>query len=339
MRDRTGEDAAARWAKLAAALLGVVLFAAVLDGVDLAGALRLVGALGASILLVFLVAFLAFAADALSWLAVAPGLRFAAPDAVRIAAARLVGDMLNAVTPLAGVGGEPAKALILVRRLGVDPHGAIASVLVARTTILLAYVPFFGVGVALMAASPLPGSYAAAAGAGFALYTAAIVGFLLAQRYGLASRLGRLLGRIPIAARIERAAAGVAAVEAELAALYVSAPARLSGSLALAFAGWVLGAAELWVASDLLGHSLTFAEAWLIEAAVQFLRQATGFIPASLGVTEATLALLYAALAGDATLGVAVALVRRLRELVWIAGGLALGAHYLRGRRPEKEPR
>jgi hypothetical protein len=65
---------------------------------------------------------------------------------------------------------------------------------------------------------------------------------------------------------------------------------------------------------------------------VQLLRQATGFIPGSLGVTEGTMMLMYGSLTGDPSAGVAVALVRRLREVVWIMGGLIFGLGYLNGR-------
>jgi hypothetical protein len=71
---------------------------------------------------------------------------------------------------------------------------------------------------------------------------------------------------------------------------------------------------------------------WSIEAVVQLLRQATGFIPGSLGVTEGTMMLMYGSLTGDPSAGVAVALVRRLREVVWIMGGLIFGLGYLDNR-------
>ena len=49
------------------------------------------------------------------------------------------------------------------------------------------------------------------------------------------------------------------------------------------------------------------------------------FIPASLGATEAVMVLVYDALLGRPSLGFAVALIRRGRELLWIAWGLWLG--------------
>ena len=67
------------------------------------------------------------------------------------------------------------------------------------------------------------------------------------------------------------------------------------------------------------------SEAWLIEAVAQLVRAGFFFVPASLGVTEAAMVLVYDALTGRPSLGFAVALIRRARELLWIAWGLWLG--------------
>ncbi len=66
-------------------------------------------------------------------------------------------------------------------------------------------------------------------------------------------------------------------------------------------------------------------ETWLIETVAQLVRAGTFFIPASLGATEAAMVLVYEALVGAPSLGFAVALIRRARELLWIAWGLWLG--------------
>jgi len=57
-------------------------------------------------------------------------------------------------------------------------------------------------------------------------------------------------------------------------------------------------------------------------------RAAAFIIPGSLGATEGVFFLLYGVLTGVPTLGLAVAVVRRAREVLWIAWGLALGWAY-----------
>jgi glycosyltransferase 2 family protein len=318
------------WIKLLFTVVGVALLASVLANIEFAQVAELIGRIGWGFVFVLAVAFLAFTADVASWLAVLPGLSFSLRHGLLLWRVRLVGEMLNMVTPMAGVGGEPAKALILVKRFGLEPRESIASVLVAKTTIVLSYIPFLAIGFALAVSTALlPDDYVVAAGIGLVIYTAAIVGFFLVQRHRVASRLAVRVHRYKFASRIERILREIRAVDHELERLYVVVPRRLCGSLLLAFLGWMLGAAELLVISALLGYPLSPTNIWIIEAVVQLLRQATGFIPGSLGVTEGTMMALFGILTGDPSVGVAVALVRRLREVVWIMLGLALGFGYV----------
>jgi glycosyltransferase 2 family protein len=330
------------WIRLIFALVGAGLLASVLASIEFGQVIHLIRRIGWGFPLVLVAAFLAFTADVASWLAVLPGLPVDVRHGLLLWRVRLVGEMLNTVTPAAGVGGEPAKALILVRSFGLGPRETIASVLVAKTTILLSYIPFLAIGFALMFGMvPLPWDYVAAAGAGLAIYTTMIVAFFLVQRYRVTSRLGTRLGRLRFGARLEGLLREVRAVDDELERLYIVAPRRLWCSLALAFLGWVLGAVELFVISAVLGYPMAPTTIWTIEAVVQLLRQASGFIPGSLGVTEGTMMLMYGSLTGEPSVGVAVALVRRLRELVWIVAGLLSGWGYLDGRHrsPASGPR
>src|SRR5512143_2503133 len=160
------------WIKLISVVVGVGLLASVLASIELGQVIELLGRIGWGFLLVLVVAFFAFTADVASWLAVLPGLPVTFRHGLLLWRVRLVGEMLNAVTPAAGVGGEPAKALILVRSFGLEPRETIASVLVAKTTILLSYIPFLAIGFLVMFGMvPLSKDYVAAVGVGLALYT------------------------------------------------------------------------------------------------------------------------------------------------------------------------
>jgi uncharacterized protein (TIRG00374 family) len=319
--------------RLIFALIGAALLATVLANIELTTVAELMRHLEWRFLLVLLAALFAFTADVASWLAVLPGLPFDLRHALALWKVRLIGETLNTLTPAAGVGGEPVKAWILVRRFDLAPRQAIASVLVAKTTILLSYIPFLAIGFLLMlGADRLPADYVVAVGTGLVIYSAAIIAFFLVQRYRLASRLGTRLHRSRFGVRVERVLREIRAVDEELERLYVVAPGRLWSSLALAFFGWVLGAFELFVISAALGYPMGARDIWTIEAVAQLLRQASGFIPGSLGVTEGTMLLMYGALVGEPSVGVAVALVRRLREVVWIVGGLVCGLGYVGNR-------
>jgi hypothetical protein len=57
-------------------------------------------------------------------------------------------------------------------------------------------------------------------------------------------------------------------------------------------------------------------------------RSLTFFVPGHLGVQDGAITLIGQALTGSSEVGLAVALLRRGRELVWTAVGLAIGAWF-----------
>ena len=94
----------------------------------------------------------------------------------------------------------------------------------------------------------------------------------------------------------------------------------------LAFVNWLLGAVEIYYTLLFLGHPISWADAWIIEAVAQLVRTGTFFIPASIGAQEGAFLLVCGAITGSPTLGVSVSVVRRLREVIWIVWGFTLGS-------------
>ncbi len=82
---------------------------------------------------------------------------------------------------------------------------------------------------------------------------------------------------------------------------------------------------------------MSFKEAWIILAVAEMVRSAAFFIPGRIGAQEAGFMVVCAAVTGSPTLGLAAALVLRVREVVWIVWGLALGWATLPGLRPGHE--
>ena len=103
---------------------------------------------------------------------------------------------------------------------------------------------------------------------------------------------------------------------------------KLWWSMAWAMLNWALGALELYAIFYFIGHPITWTEAWLIESMLQLIRTVVFFIPAGLGAQEGTLMFAYAAISGNPTPGIVAALVRRFRELVWIALSLLIGSGF-----------
>jgi len=73
-----------------------------------------------------------------------------------------------------------------------------------------------------------------------------------------------------------------------------------------------------------LGHGVSFTDAFIIEAMAQLVRAATFLIPASIGAQEGVFLVMGTVLTGSPVNGVALAAVRRARELVMVLWGLAV---------------
>jgi hypothetical protein len=88
--------------------------------------------------------------------------------------------------------------------------------------------------------------------------------------------------------------------------------------------GWLLGAVEALVMLWALHVDGSMTTATVIEAVGSGVRFATFLVPASLGPFEAANAAVFAALGFGVGAGLAFSLVRRARQAVWIAIGIAV---------------
>jgi uncharacterized protein (TIRG00374 family) len=268
-----------------------------------------------------------FVIDAWTWQMTLPSVPLDARWLYRLWKVRMVGEAVNATTPAAGMGGEPVKAVLLKRRYGIGYREGAASLVLARTINVLALLVFLGVGYVLVLRAPdLPPGYRAVAGAGLAASVVGVLAFWAIQRFRITSLAGTFAARFGAARRIESVLGHVRDVDDMLVGFYTRRRGRFAAAIALGFVAWWLGALEVWFVLRVLGHPLPFGDAWIIESVAQLVRLGVFFIPATLGAQEGAFFLVGEALAGSATLGVAVGLVRRCRDLVWIAWGFALAA-------------
>ena len=243
---------------------------------------------------------------------------------------RLAGEAVNLSTPTAALGGEAVKTWLL--RDHVSLAESFASVIVAKTTITIAQGLLLLLGVVLAwTVFPADSRLLTAMEWLLALELAALAIFVLAQTRGLAAFGGRMLARF--GARRFEGHAGLGRIDRTLADFYLRQPGRLSLSIACHFVAWLLGAIETWMILSFLGTPVSLVTATVIEAFDTGIRFATFMIPGSLGALEGGYAATFAALGLGGTMGVSFSLVRRIREIVWIAVGLVAFA-FLRVPRP-----
>ena len=242
---------------------------------------------------------------------------------------RLVGEAINDVTPLGSVGGEPVKAVLLRRYYGVGYKASGASLVLATTIGCIALIVFLAGGFALVA---IDGRFSTAAktvaGTGLAVLVVANALFVAVQRYRVSSRLAGALGATRAGARVLAFLHHVEDFDERLARFHTTHRRRLTVALATGLASWYLGAFAIWCSAWLLGSPITVAEAYMVETLTQLVRTGAFFVPIGLGVQEGAFVLAFEVLTGQGALGLAVGLVKRGREIVWIVAGLATGWLY-----------
>jgi putative membrane protein len=233
---------------------------------------------------------------------------------------RIAGEAINLVTPTAALGGEAVKTWLLRDRAPVDE--TVASVVVAKTTITIAQGLFLLVGIVVAWRVGLPGGWLPGMLWLLGIEVVALGLFVLAQMRGMFAWSARLLERLRV--RRPRLADALARIDDGVARFYRREPRRLVLSIAFHFAAWLLGTVEAWLILRFLDIDVSLALATIIEAFANAIRFATFLVPASVGVLEGGYVAMFAPLGLASSVAIAFGLVRRVREVVWIALGLVI---------------
>ena len=233
-------------------------------------------------------------------------------------------ESVNGVLPVARIGGEIAAYRVLRRH--VASRAVAAASLAADVALsVLTQSAFAMLGLAMLFAAGHASGVAAALVAGIAAMLVLGGAFVMAQRSGglagvtgLADRLtrGRFAGAKTRLLRIDQA----------LGHLYLR-RADIAACLAWQFVAWMLGAGEIWLALYFLGQPHDLQQAIAIEALIQAISSAAFVVPGALGIQEAAFVLIGGALGLDASVSLALAAARRLRDVVVFIPGLVAWHH------------
>ena len=321
-----GQEGSIRVLKVAYLLLGLFLLGWVLVQTDLEAVGRGFLQMRWGIVVVLAIYFFEFLLDTAAWgLTVGRG-PLDALWVFRFWKVRMVGEAFNQVTPLATIGGEPVKAQLLKDHYAVPYRDGVTSLILAKTTVMMALLIFLAGGFGVILHSErLPGLYKQVAGYGLGAFGIGLLILFLAQRLKLFSYAGAWIPHGRMGPYLSRVLHKLSEVDDLLVNFYRSHRKRFAGAIGLSLLAWLLGLPELYVTMLFLGHPINWGETWMIESMAQLVRLGTFFIPGSLGAQEGAFYLVFGAMGMDPTLGLAVALVRRFREAVWIVWGLALG--------------
>lgn len=257
--------------------------------------------------------------DAIAWrVLVAAPEQLAILTAVRL---RWVSESVNSLLPTAAVGGDFVRAR-LATFSGMRPAIAGASVIGDVTLGLITQLVFSLLGLLLLlrvdnASRALVLSIVI----GIGTFIAVTIVLLFVLRRGIFSALARRIANFSGAARWQSFLGGAVALDSAIAALYAERRLILVSAVWRTI-GWIVGAGEIWLALQFLGHPIALGEAVLVESLVQAVRTAAFAIPAGIGAQELGFVVIAGAIGVPSPIALALALIKRARELILGVPGL-----------------
>jgi hypothetical protein len=309
---------------LGLALVGGILLVVTVRRVGWSDVQGSIAGIGWWFVVVLALGGLRFAARARAWQVCAgdAGLRFR-----RALAATLAGDALGNLTPLGLIASEPAKVFFVADRVGAV--AAVSSVAAENVFYMASVLIMLAAGAAVFVerAGLSPMLQLAAQAVLAVTLLAGVAGVWLARRRpAILSRLARFFAT--------RTGRGLSAperlheVEERFYGVLGWPFSRLVHVVACEALFHVVAVAEVFMVLRLLpaGRGVSLLDAFVLETAGRLVIVVFKFVPYRLGVDEAGTALVARALALDPALGVALALVRRIRILFWNGIGLVLFA-------------
>lgn len=244
----------------------------------------------------------------------------------RLLTIRTAGEVVNMTTPTAYLGGEPLKAYLL-KRYNVPMAEGAASVVIAKTTMTIAEVFYILTGIALafwlLGTGNSAGQTITAALLSVGLLVCSIAGFVFIQQRGLFASILSLVKKLGVRIRfLEAQEEHLRSIDQTIRNFYSHHQKAFYASMGIYFVGWMAESLEVFGIIYLLGGSVTVLSALSIGALAVFIKGGSFFIPGSLGAQDAGNLLLLQAFGYSDVTGITFALLRRFRELVWIAIGL-----------------
>lgn len=309
--------------KILAFLVGLALFAWYLAQTDLRSVGNAILRIGPLAPLILVPYFIVYCVDCLGWSMTLPrghGIPFL--SRLRI---RWSGESVNNILPSAYIGGEAVKVYLLQQR-GITPGQGTTSAVVSKTAQTVGQLLFVILGGAVFYSLAGTNERLRLALTVVVLGGCGAVGLLFwVQRLGLF----RLFYGVSNAFRLrfqalENRREKILALDQAILGFYRHQPGRFYASTAFYFCGWLLDTLEIFFVAWLLGMPITWAQALVMEAFIGVAKVLGMWVPGSLGIQESGIVLLGRLAGLPDTLAAAYALIRRGRELIFVAAGMLL---------------
>jgi hypothetical protein len=331
-------SARARFSRVAALalLVGLALFAYTVYRTGPAAVLAHVGALGVWFPVLLLISSVRQVLRTLAWrLCIAPEHRTV--PFLDLARIRLAGEAVTSLTFAGPLLGETAKAVVVSRR--IPAAHSVPSIVIENYVYTLSVTMVIAAGAgALLFGFALPReAFVAGETAGAVAAVLALAGYLaIRRRWRLVGAIVAWASRRPLAGRkVRKYGERILRVEETLLDFANGGP--FFRVLALELASSLPGILEAYLILHLTTGRGSFVVALVVESVYRVINTIFSFVPLRVGVDEGGTGLLLHVLGIGAAEGVALAIIRKIRTLVWTGVGLAdLGRMTLAARDGER---
>jgi len=314
----------------AAVVVGlIVLLARLIHPGDLARARVLVGQMRWTLALVLLPTLIAMSIDALGWRMILRTLGHRVRWR-RMLELRLSVEAIVLAMPGGSVAGEAAKVALLERRAEVPLAAGAASLALTKLQLIASdvlYMLVAGIAVGFLDGPwqlNLPAKLAFGGAALTAAVTVVLASLLHRSRSG--SWLARVIARLPsapIRAWMERRRARFEELDVATRRHFDASRAERLACFLPFLAEWLIEGAETWLILRCVGTSLSLGQTLALDGVGSLLRAIVIFVPAGIGIQDATQLMLMRELnvSDPIATGAAFIFIKRTKEVFWIVIG------------------
>ena len=234
---------------------------------------------------------------------------------------RHVGETVSLINPTSIVGGEALKVFLLKDK-GIQRKTVITSVLVSRMLMVLTQLVLFflAAGVVLFESTATFSSGSSLSGVFLVLIVLGISALLLL--FFLRKIRLRIKWGSAVKDRLTRAGVRIKELWVEMIQFYRRNKSDLFLSAFFFVLHWILGSLEFYFILRFLGINTGVLQALFIDMGVVFFKAAGAFIPGQIGVEEYGNKVMLASVGVQlAEIWIAASVLRRARQLFWIAFG------------------
>lgn len=238
------------------------------------------------------------------------------------------GYVLNYVTPLGLLGGEPYRVMELAPYVGRSK--AASSVILYSMMHVFSHFWFWLLGVVLfIVAYPVDWAMGTFLSVIAAICMLVIYFFMRGYRNGLVIKVFGILSHIPYVSHwskrfYEQHIEALQRIDDQIAALHAQRKSTFYMSLGLELLARIVSSLEIFVLMRLLTPEVTIVDSILIMAFSSLFSNVMFFMPMQIGAREGSIALVAERLHLTASYGLFTGILYRLRELCWIVIGLIL---------------